>query len=505
MKRILKNSATLITVGGLVLFFALLLWSLHNVISLDDGLRHFAMAKYMRAHGIAANTGWNVFLYHGVMSTLAVDPWFLYDILLIPLTNMQPDDALKLVSMIEIALIGSCFFLLLRTLRVPTHTEAWYVLALFLGDFQFMHRILLGRPFPLFTALGLLAIYCFFQKRWVLLGCTLFFATLLSHLFVFPLVISLLGILWLIFYRERTHALRAAFAIVIGIGAALILHPESMAYLTYLTAVFPLIPFQRQLALGSELGYSFFSDSRSAIVMIGLITLFFALFVAERKRIGHTETDRRIVFLVTLFVCLLPPYILWIRVIDLLWPVALLAVAALHAADPLLPGKARRKLLPSFVRPWFAPVILIAYFFLTAGLLSHLLIAQDPTRTLENFATLRAIPSQSRVLNVDWDLFPVYIALRPDLKYATGMDPTFTYLRDPKASELLHMVRGNAATFEPPILDASLWLKELTRRIPSDYLVLRRDRHRAFIETLTHVPSLLPVSASGAIAIFEIR
>ena len=491
--------------GAIILFFTLLLWSLENVVSFDDGLRHFAMAKYMAEHGISANTGWNVFLYHGVMSSLAVDPWFFYEVLLMPLTGLEPDDALKLVSIIEMILIGAAFFVLLRTLRVPSRLEPWYMLALFFGDFHFVHRILLGRPFPFFTALVLLVIICLFQRRWVLLGALLFAATLLSHLFIFPLAVSIFGVVWLMAIQERKSAVRASVAIIAGIGIALAVHPQSMAYLTYLATVLPVIPFQRHLSLGSELGYGFFGDSRSAIVLLGVTTLLLALYFSERKKIGRTETERRIFFLVGLFLCLIPAYLLWLRVVDLLWPVALLAVAALQGADPLLGKKARLKLLPDFVRPWFAPVILATYFFITTGLLTHFLITQDATRTLDNFSTLQLIPTESNVLNTDWDLFPVYITVRPDLHFATGMDPTFTYLTDPEASELLHMLRNDAAAFDPPLLRADRWIQELRERIPADYLVLRRDRHQHFIEELLTVPELSVISGSGAIAIFEIQ
>src|SRR3989344_6577159 len=239
-----ENWKSLATMGAMILFFTLLLWSLENVVSFDDGLRHFAMAKFMGEHGISANTGWNVFLFHGVMSSLAVDPWFFYDVLLIPLTRLQPTDALKLVSIIEMILIGGIFFALLRTLRVPRRLEPWYLLALFLGDFHFVHRILLGRPFPFFTALVLLAIICLFQRRLILLGATLFAATLLSHLFIFPLAVSIFGVAWLLVIRDKRSALRASVAVVTGVGMALAVHPQSMAYLTYLATVLPIIPFQ---------------------------------------------------------------------------------------------------------------------------------------------------------------------------------------------------------------------------------------------------------------------
>ena len=194
------------------LFFAVLLLALKNVISLDDGIRHFAMAKFMAEHGLAANTGWNVFLYHGAMADLPVDPWFLYDVLLIPLTRLSPAVALKIISLIEILLISGIFLLLLRRLRTPKSAEPWYVLALFFGDFHFTHRLLLGRPFPLFTALTLAAILLIWQKKWIVLALLLLLSALLSHLFLFPLAVSLVGVVWLLLFQERRDAARSLFA-----------------------------------------------------------------------------------------------------------------------------------------------------------------------------------------------------------------------------------------------------------------------------------------------------
>ena len=108
------------------------------------------------------------------------------------------------------------------------------------------------------------------------------------------------------------------------------------------------------------------------------------------------------------------------------------------------------------------------------------------------------------MLNVDWDIFPALLITRQDLLYATGMDPTFTYLTDARASRLLHILWFDAAKEDPPVLDAEAWLASLLERIPADYLVLQRRRHRRFIHELAHLEELTPVSTEGAVAIFEI-
>lgn len=487
------------------LFFAVLLLALKNVISLDDGIRHFAMAKFMAEHGLAANTGWNVFLYHGAMADLPVDPWFLYDVLLIPLTRLSPAVALKIISLIEILLISGIFLLLLRRLRTPKSAEPWYVLALFFGDFHFTHRLLLGRPFTLFTALTLAAILLIWQKKWIVLALLLLLSALLSHLFLFPLAVSLVGVVWLLLFQERRDAARSLFACAFGVGLGILLHPHSSGYIAYLTSIFPQIPFARGLSLGSELQYGIFGDAKSVITALGLIGVFLSIYWFQKKKIWKTDAERKLLFLLILFSGTGAAYVLWQRAIDLLWPVALLALASLHGLDPKLPTKAREKLLPKgIVQPRMPTLVLTIFFLCEAALITSYLWSRDASRSLAYYDSLKELPSGSRVLNVDWDIFPALLITRQDLLYATGMDPTFTYLTDARASRLLHILWFDAAKEDPPVLDAEAWLASLLERIPADYLVLQRRRHRRFIHELAHLEELTPVSTEGAVAIFEI-
>ncbi|MBI3332194.1 hypothetical protein HYZ99_04555, partial [Candidatus Peregrinibacteria bacterium] len=75
---------------ALGLFFqgaiAAVLFSLENPTAHDDGLRHYVYAKTLWQEGIFTVPGWSRFLYEGTMSRLHADPWFLSDVLLIPLT-----------------------------------------------------------------------------------------------------------------------------------------------------------------------------------------------------------------------------------------------------------------------------------------------------------------------------------------------------------------------------------------------------------------------------------
>ena len=483
---------------------AVLLWSLANPVTLDDGLRHVAMAKILAAEGIFTVPGWSRFLYHGMMSELPVDPWDLYDVMLMPLSALPPTIALKIVTLVEITLIATSSLLVLRSLRVSPQFQVWYLAVILLGDFHFTFRLFLGRPFPLFTALALLMLWMVLERQWAFMAIALAFAVLLSHLFIFPLFMAMLGCAWLLFCGQRKESLRAGIAIVIGITAGFLLHPTPMNYATYLFTAFVRIPFLRELSLGSELGRGLFTDSRSVLVALGILFLFLAIGMLRKGWRGFLR-QKKVLLLLVPIVALAAAYALWMRAIDVLWPMLILGIAAVHAANPGIMNH-----IKSYFLPRRLPLVLLLWVLacgltFQSGVAVHAIRGKNAKNSLSQFAALNRIPAGSRVLNVNWDNFPVFLTLRPDLKYATGMDPTFTHLSDKRASDLLHMLGEKSAKSNPLLLNAELWMQELLKRIPADYVVFARGRNAAVQKQLATSAFVAPFAATGALVIFNVQ
>ena len=121
-------------------------------------------------------------------------------------------------------------------------------------------------------------------------------------------------------------------------------------------------------------------------------------------------------------------------------------------------------------------------------------------RALTHFSEpMENIPSESRVLNIDWDLFPALFSVRPDLLYARGMDPSYDYLEDPDSIPLFEAVRA-----PHEYTDWDTWLTEINQRMPSDYLTLWREGRRGVIETLNQHQALEYIGMSDHIIVYKI-
>lgn len=497
----------LITSALVLLGITLLLTSLNHPTSLDDGLRHITMASVLREEGIASVSGWGAFLYRGYFSEVDSDPWFLSDLLLVPLTLLPPLIALHVFTLLAIAVLIGTFLLLLRSEKLPPFLSSFFVLLLIFGNGAFLLRLLIARPFTIMTAVSLLTLHAIVNERWWLVGLLLACAVLLSHLFVFPLSLALLGGLWLAQRRKRHDAIRLTGASVLGVALGLLLHPHALNYLHYLGTVFVRIPFLKAIGIGAELYSGWGNGDASIATALALSALIVLSFSAHRDGVRLQNLWRQRVGLTAAAALLfLACFSLWLRAIDLLWPFLLLLVAQLIGACPsilrtasgFLPSSPRRQ------RPLLCAVTIVICL-LNAIAVGGRLLRTDTARALSQFEAIQRLPAGARVLNIDWDLFPPLVFLRPDLRYARGMDPTMDYIADPEGFTLLHAVEEEIADLPGPVIDGPGWLAQILVHYPADFLVVDRRRHPMFLQSLRATPELREWRRPGTIAVFSVR
>src|SRR5438874_2308934 len=77
-------------------------------------------------------------------------------------------------------------------------------------------RRLLGRPFPLLTAIAIFILWAVLKKRWWLAGGLMIVAVLLSHLFVFPLAVAGLVSFWNAINRRWRDSAYGAISCMTG-------------------------------------------------------------------------------------------------------------------------------------------------------------------------------------------------------------------------------------------------------------------------------------------------
>ncbi len=511
----------------ILLVVCLALFLPKNPISLDDGLRHLKMAELSREGEVH---GWGDFFFTGYFSERNFDPWYGADLAYIPFTFIpSPVIGLKVATIGFLSIILLCFASLLRRYRASPTLSALLLFLLFLGSYGFTNRMLLGRPFLLTTGVFLLTYLLLLEKRFLFLALLLAFSVLLSHLFVFPLLLCLCGIAWLLFLKERKESAMLASASIGGVVLGFLLHPDPLYYLSYLRDVFLRIPFAQELGIGTE----FAGGLADADIFLFLVLFLLILVVALcRKRLSlPVLLSRRPEIFLTLFLMLgfLGAYVLWERAVDLLWPLMLLFALQLLTCDARVEREAfmhlHSPIHPRLPFRWIHGLLLL--LFLNSGLIISQNIEFDRSRSLAFYSAIQNVPPQSRILNIDWDIFPVLFFLRSDLLYARGMDPTFDWVNDAEATELLDRVNDRFAfqwsdlpgTYrdarsrwqktqflfqrENTSMDVREWLTEVRTRFAPQYLLIDRRKHRWLIARVLEEPSMTLVAESPFISIFQ--
>lgn len=517
----------LITAFILIALTGLLIVTLTHSLALDDSLRHLAMARLLHAQGIAQAPGWDAFFHAGIMQQLHVDPWFLFHLLLTPLAALPIYHALDWMTFGCSAAVILSFWWLLRSQKISPQLAAGLILLLVLGEVSFTNRLLLARPFLLITAITLVLLRCILEKRVLLIGICLLLAVLLSQLFIFPLFIVGCGVVWLCTQQEWKRGGCIAIAAALGVLLGWLVHPHSADYLTYFITVFFKITGRDTASLGQEMhsGFGRFLPFVEVFLAGSLLSLLHAY---KSKKISVQDMQKTgitlVLVLIAVFFFL---FIKWRRSLDFLWPLSLLLFAQIHALHPTAlidalkqfskTSKQRKltllALLASFALLAFFPrlldflwpiltLLLFAIFhsldhrpirLITSGLCC-LVFAQlmlwtypfDAARSLVPFAGMLRIPTAGRVVNMDWQSFPMLVSLRPDLTYAHGIDHTFLKLTHPNILHSFDVLTNLEHSALPPgaQIDVERWLADVQKQMPAEYLVLSTQSHPRLIQAL---------------------
>ena len=489
------------TLGGLLLTPSPTSW--------DDGLRHLTMARVMHAEGI--DQTWDRFLYGGYLSKHPVDPWFLADISYIPFTGLQSALALKLYSVLGLAALMLALWYAIAPLGLSSAVTSVLLLLLVVPE-GFYGRLLLGRPFVWSTVFAVLALDAVMRRRWIALGVILLVATLFSQLFVFPLILAVCGVLWLLTLGQRAPATKATAAIITGVVAGTALHPHALNYVIYITTVFLRIPFEaHSLNLGTEM-YPGLLSSVGPLAILGALLLICAGAHVHGRPLNlkalHANGTTLLGALVA--VSFLAYVFAWNRMIDVLLPLLILLAAYLlkHIEPFVRELLTIRRLLPLFPRVQGRTLLCGAIIVLAAATIARASISfakSAENRSLAHAAVLSDLPAGSRVLNPEWFYFPAFVHSNPTLQFATGIDNTFTAVENPEAYQLLEVAFSPASIIPRPVVDTRAWIAQLLEHFPSDYLVLSNGWGKNLLPLLRETPGLKELTESGAvIEVFEI-
>ncbi|HAI98822.1 TPA: hypothetical protein DCL30_04805 [Candidatus Peribacteria bacterium] len=508
MSSLLRRRWMPLVIGALCVgLIALMLWPLENAPFQDDGIRHLTLARLMAERGIGAFTGWGDFFFTGYFTHHNSDPWFLSEVLLLPLAGFPLVTGIKWFIVLSSALLAVIMIFAFRALKVPSGSAAILIVLLLFGELGFFLRLFLARPFILISCVLVLVILAIVRRQtWALLPL-LALAVLLSHLFIFPLIASCIGVLWLLSVGDVRRASMAALSIILGIGLGLLLHPQAPAYLHYLFTVFLQPVFSQQMSHGTELLGGFGLGSHMAEPAAGAAILLGACAFSCSKVPLRTLHERGVTFTAFIVVGLLAAFWLWARSIEMLWPVLILLIGQIIGLAPSAPALLLQKILPArFTTGSLAVCALLIIAANNIETTSSYLLREDPRRSLAPVAeALKDIEPGAHVLNTLWDTFAMLFAVRPDLTYATAMDSSFTAIEDQTGSLLLDVTRDRTFAFPDPIISASSWLRQTLDRFPSAQYLVLPTKNRSFVQALSALPSLERIASNEVIAVFRVR
>lgn len=466
---------------------------------IDDGLRHLKMAQMMLHAGQPLD--WSTFLYAGELRALRVDPWFLSHVLLLPFTSLHPYTAIDSIILLQIACIGLSFLAFLRTQKLSPATSSILCILLLLGNVHFTGRLFLARPFAFMTALMLLSIYACVRERWFLLAILFCIATLLSQLWIFPCFLCGMYCIakWPV---EQASSKNCAIAVLAGITLGIGLHPQSLQYISYMLTVFLRIPFQKSIGLGTEMYSGLHAGEVMTFILFGTIMIFVCHLYAAKKREFSEIGKTPIPFLFVTTSILFGGVFIWARMVDVLWPLQLALIATLLSFDP----SASRDILATLFQPQWRKKI-FGYIALFCILFSpvYTIWTKLPTDTAERIEsaqlTLQNIPSNARVLNLEWDIFPLLLFTRPDVKYARGIDASFDHFALPETTPLLRMFsRKNT-----DLIQWENWLKQMVNQYGADYLLFDTYRQGWILPAIKKMKGLEKLEHDELMTVFKVQ
>ncbi|MDA1208938.1 MAG: hypothetical protein O2904_02810 [bacterium] len=474
------------TILGIVAIAGLIYTSIEGVFSYDDGIRHFTLAQMLGTKGIDSFSGWGDFLYSGYFSQHNIDPWFLSHVALIPLTTLGLIISMKVYVLLTMILLCATFLSIARSLRLSSRVASMFMMILLLEYTMFYARLHLARPYVLILLIAIGVLWCTIHRKIYRVCALLALGTLLSNLFLIPLIFASWGCIWLWCIGERKTGVHLALLSLTGVGVGIVLHPDSLDYARYLCTVF----YQAVLFSGIDRP----AEMQSGIdivgmpaAMVGLSTLWLVAAMRE-KRTTMAQLHSSGVSLIYITACLLLVLSIAIaRTIDFAWPVTVLLMMITIAIDPHAPGILSQAIFPrSVCKKWIFLSLLFLFPIISMGKM-YVALQESGGYSPETAAiALENIPSETKVLNIDWDLFSLLFSSRQDLRYARGIDPTFDFIFDEKKARLFDIPLHSNSEY----IDWHKWLLDLFDAYEGDYLALWNPYHPDLVDHIREFPEL---------------
>ena len=393
-----------------------------------------------------------------------VDHHLLFHILQIPFAaSSDPRLGAKIASAIFGGLaVLSCYWLLFQY-RVR-YLLIWLI-ALLACSTPFLYRMNMAKAPPLAIVLLIVAIYLFFQRKYLLLLPLALVFTWAYDLFV---LLVMAAFFWTVTIAITEHRFewRPLVYVMLGCAAGLVINPYFPLNLQLLVEhmKIKLTAFDFNTKVGSEWypydSWEFLGNS--LVACIAMFVGYIAFEPSDRRRAHHP------IFFLLLSTALMIMTARWKRIAEYWPPFAILFAGfslqpwfvgfrpyltrlpadVLEELKPFLDREVPRPESPekeTDLRDWFrmiaaAAIALVLSAFLFVNLRSTMKEIGDSEphdHYRKGAEWMRAnVPAGQIIFNTDWDDFPRLFYFDPTHYYVSGLDPSYLYEKDPGLSRL---------------------------------------------------------------------
>lgn len=522
--RQLQNSIAVLTV--VVVVFAYFSFLLHSRFLPDpDSFYHVGVARLLTQQGVPQSFPW---LAYTPLAAQYTDQHFLYHAFLLPFVHfLDPLVGGKLAT----ALINAALFGLLAALFIRFRVRLWPVfIVLLLVTNPWLFRV------GLVKAPGL-SIILLVLGMWLLMTHRIRSLAVLAFLYVWAYGgFVLLGVLaatygilaGLVSWRRRrslfqifrktslglfrpsalwrsTHV-RMVVAVVLGLGAGIIINPffpQNLYFYWQQLVQIGIVNFRDVVNVGGEWRPYGFIELLANTVFVSIAVLLASILLLIYRRRASPESWSLLFLAIFFFLITLKSR----RYVELYVPFAVIYSAfALRDAVPTLSfGMLRKKFTAIFFRRTVLTTLLTIYILAT----SMTVIARDTRQLYYDLrggfsstylsgasAYLAAhTPSGAIVVHSDWDEFPILFYFNTHNRYIVGLDPTFMYQQDKvKYQRWADLTSGNREDV------ASIVVNELG----SSYVLAAKD-HPQFEAVMRRQQDFQMVYEDGDASIFQYR
>ncbi len=420
-----------------------------------DAYAHIKIAQLIMQQGWQWTLPW---MDHSIMAVRYVDYHILYQLLHIPfLLVMSPEDAVKAANMAAMLFASTS---LLALIRAQGGRRLWFwAILFFFASPIFTGRMLFARGWPLF--LGLMFLFIgFVHKRRAIPA----FVTALISVYTypgFPILVAFAGIYAVACAVQKDFtAIKPAAMGILGIAAGVMFHPA--------------FPYQFA-GYWYEIGGRFFhpaglektAEWQIPATEVALVGMGVCLSLLAAALLVGTNRTTLGISLLLLSLALIAALFSSVRAIEYLHPVLVLTLAIQNWRLP--------------PRWQFASAAAIALGVLLWGgsqtyMRTRPFVEQmNPAEAFDAARYLEKHTPRDSVVMLSWDEFPYFFYTNVHNRYLNGLNPIYSFARDPERHGLVR------SFFEGNAVNAHL----IPHALGIEYAVLKiYPSHKTIIETL---------------------